>query len=281
MTPAAELFQRFPLNRRGRDFGVGDLHGSFDDLERALESVDFNPLTDRLFGVGDLIDRGPDSDRCLEWLAKPWFHGVRGNHDQMMLDSWYSTAWASDWNRNGNEWVRMLDVDTQARFRATLDALPLAIEVATPGGDVGIVHAGLNGLDWAGLRQELRELESRLRTRPLLFHHAHELLARILWARGEAKSIISQANGDGRGPGDAEGLRALVFGHTAVTRPVHAGNRWLIDTGAGYRSAEASVTLLNLHDLTLHSTVTAAAVEAANKAQVLGESPVAGAQDVD
>ena len=50
--------RRFPRNADGRDFVVGDLHGMYAVLERALESVGFAPDRDRLFSVGDLIDPG-------------------------------------------------------------------------------------------------------------------------------------------------------------------------------------------------------------------------------
>ncbi|MGL9724118.1 metallophosphoesterase [Sodalis sp. (in: enterobacteria)] len=33
--------------------------------------------------LGDLIDRGPQSEACLPLLENPWFRSVRGNHEQM------------------------------------------------------------------------------------------------------------------------------------------------------------------------------------------------------
>ena len=40
------------LNREGRDFVVGDVHGCFRTLDRALTALAFDPSRDRLFGVG-------------------------------------------------------------------------------------------------------------------------------------------------------------------------------------------------------------------------------------
>ncbi len=65
---------------------VGDIHGHFKFLTMALDKLDFNTELDRIFSVGDLIDRGPDSIDVLNWLEKPWFHAVRGNHEQMLID---------------------------------------------------------------------------------------------------------------------------------------------------------------------------------------------------
>ena len=66
-------FRRMTANTRGRDLAVGDIHGHFERLQECLEAVEFDPAVDRLFSVGDLVDRGPASPQALEWLAKPWF----------------------------------------------------------------------------------------------------------------------------------------------------------------------------------------------------------------
>lgn len=75
-----------PANERGADYIVGDLHGCLDQLEELLAKVGFNAYCDRLFSVGDMVDRGPDSLRCLGLLEQPWFFALMGNHEQMMLN---------------------------------------------------------------------------------------------------------------------------------------------------------------------------------------------------
>ena len=57
--------RKLPTNALGKDYVVGDLHGCFDLLQRLLHEVEFNKVTDRLFSVGDLIDRGQDSFKCM------------------------------------------------------------------------------------------------------------------------------------------------------------------------------------------------------------------------
>ncbi|MGB3423953.1 MAG: metallophosphoesterase [Castellaniella sp.] len=80
------LHQRFPANTSGRDFVVSDLHGCRDLLQEQLDLIKFDISRDRLFSVGDLADRGPDSMDCLRLLREPWFHAVRGNHEDMLID---------------------------------------------------------------------------------------------------------------------------------------------------------------------------------------------------
>lgn len=77
--------RRLPRNRLGRDFVVGDLHGQRPLLEARLAAVGFDPRIDRVFSVGDLIDRGPDSLETLALIEEPWFHAVLGNHELMLL----------------------------------------------------------------------------------------------------------------------------------------------------------------------------------------------------
>ena len=68
---------RYPRNDSGRDFVVGDLHGCFAQLRAELEARHFDPQRDRLFAVGDLVDRGPQSDRVLETVEQLGIKSVK------------------------------------------------------------------------------------------------------------------------------------------------------------------------------------------------------------
>ena len=92
-------------NTLGRDFVIGDLHGSLSCLDNLFANIKFDPAVDRLISVGDLIDRGPESLLCLELLYEPWFHCVLANHEQMMLEAFYGDYTASRiWRQNGGFW---------------------------------------------------------------------------------------------------------------------------------------------------------------------------------
>ncbi len=243
---APALFQRFPGNQRGRDFAVGDIHGCFSELYRGLEQVGFNPVADRLFGVGDLIDRGKESELFVELLDRPWFHCVRGNHCQMLIDS-NDAGWMADWRGNGGGWAMAYTKPEICKWRDAMDTLPVALEVETRGGTVGFIHAGLNGRTWNDVKLELDRLSAAGATRPLCMHMADELLSDVLWDRHEAVLIMS---GSGRVDFATAlpdfGLKAIICGHTRVPRVAHVGNRWLIDTGAGYNHPGCGLTLLDL-----------------------------------
>lgn len=203
---------KFGPNRHGRDFVVGDLHGEFARLQAQLEQLGFDAATDRLFSVGDLIDRGPASPAALDWLAHPWFHAVLGNHESMLIDATVNDSQLRWWLlNNGGEWWLAQDEDTRERFLTALRELPLACEVETANDRrIGIVHADMPvGLDWDAFTQ-------RLENDP-------ELQYETLWSR---KRIHD--NEDTPVPG----IDAVYCGHTPLATPLVMGNVHFIDTGA-------------------------------------------------
>ena len=81
------MIQRHDANHQGRDFFVGDVHGQLALLQAELEAVGFDRKRDRLFSVGDLIDRGSESLACLSLALEPWCHAVCGNHEMLAFEA--------------------------------------------------------------------------------------------------------------------------------------------------------------------------------------------------
>ncbi|QAX81486.1 symmetrical bis(5'-nucleosyl)-tetraphosphatase [Candidatus Pseudomonas adelgestsugas] len=68
-------------------YAVGDLQGCLEPLKCLLQQADFNPSKDRLWLVGDLVNRGPKSLETLRFLYKIRYSlvFVLGNHDLHLL----------------------------------------------------------------------------------------------------------------------------------------------------------------------------------------------------
>jgi bis(5'-nucleosyl)-tetraphosphatase (symmetrical) len=68
-------------------YWVGDLQGCDEPLGRLLDEVGFSPSRDRLFVLGDLVNRGPSSLAVLKRLSKMGnsIECVLGNHDMHLL----------------------------------------------------------------------------------------------------------------------------------------------------------------------------------------------------
>lgn len=222
--------KRFTKNTAGRDFCVGDIHGHFTKLQKALDGIGFDPVRDRLFSVGDLVDRGPECRDALEWLDKPWFHSVRGNHDDYVCR--FDTCDVNNWVYNGGSWFAGMAWDEQREFATQFRELPFAIEVETEDGLVGIVHAECGRTTWAQFRSELiTPIHSR--------QEQKNMRNTAMWSRKRIDAMDESGIPD---------LRAMIVGHEVVSEVTWLGNVCYIDTG-GHRIGK--FTILDLNSLTL------------------------------
>ncbi|MFJ2983045.1 MULTISPECIES: metallophosphoesterase [unclassified Pseudomonas] len=223
-------FRRVATNSQGRDLAVGDIHGHFRRLEQCLGAVGFNPELDRLFSVGDLVDRGPHSEQALAWLDKPWFHAVQGNHESLAITH-FNGGWLDldMYRAAGGGWFIDLPKDVQALFVEQFLRLPIAMEVPTRDGLIGLLHADSPFNDWAILRDSL------------LFDDDAQVREVCQWSRQRLKDGDTAA---------VEGVRAMLVGHTPVLQAKRLGNVWHLDTGGW---ANGHFSLMDLSTLQLLS----------------------------
>jgi len=97
-----------PTHDNKRRFVVGDVHGCFLTLMTLVEDKIQLQSQDSLYLLGDLIDRGPRSKAVLDYLigliGRGYsVHALRGNHEQMLLDSTDDDEAFRIWRGNGGE----------------------------------------------------------------------------------------------------------------------------------------------------------------------------------
>lgn len=216
------MIMHFSKNKKGRDYVVGDIHGCFSKLQLALDEIAFDPELDRLFSVGDLVDRGLENELVTDWIAKPWFHPVRGNHDDFAIR--HAKVGELDfynYTRNGGAWFIALPKDEQLTIADALDTLPYAISVETDNGLIGIVHADIPfEMTWQDLELFLAAEHTRTQSKAVTDC--------LMWSRYRGENSYT---------GIVDGVTHLIVGHSPVTKPVQLGNVIYIDT-MGWRDGE-------------------------------------------
>lgn len=217
---------------------VGDIHGHFKLLTAALNKLDFNTELDRIFSVGDLIDRGPDSIDILNWLEKPWFHAVRGNHEQMLIDCISGHGDIPRHIRNGGAWLYELQLTVQHELLKALQALPLIIEIKSANDQtIGIVHAEAPIIRSNDGWQEAKDAI----TGNFGEQHQRQALKTALYAREK----IEQQNHT-----SVKGIDRLYVGHSTVPSIMRLGNVVYIDTGCAFSDGALSLVEIRTETIT-------------------------------
>ena len=202
------MYERIDGRKWRHVWVVSDIHGCYQRLMDELKRRHFNPYEDLLISVGDMIDRGPDSVKSLQLINEKWFRAVRGNHEQMALDSLDNNDF-SLWTMNGGIWFRQLERDQQQLALSLLEAchdLPHIIEITCANGLNVIAHADYPGAEYCWQKPVSAQ--------------------RVLWDRDRLTGFMV-----GKGQG-ISGADHFWFGHTPVDRRYDFDNLHYIDTGA-------------------------------------------------
>ncbi|AHG63800.1 metallophosphoesterase [Advenella mimigardefordensis] len=198
----------FDLNRVGRDFVVGDIHGHYTKLMHALDNVAFDAGQDRLFSVGDLVDRGTENEPVVNLIGTGWFFPVCGNHDDYAIRYHRIGRMDEDnYRRNGGSWFIETSTDKREKLVAQLERLPMAIEVATINGRIGIVHADVPCRHWNNLERYLTSKSGR---------------QRVMWSRDRFERQDTTR---------VDGVDHVIVGHNCHPDIITLGNVHHIDTG--------------------------------------------------
>jgi serine/threonine protein phosphatase 1 len=206
--PTYPIVCRHPANDVGRDFVVGDLHGCVDALRYLLHEIGFDGARDRLFSVGDLVDRGTDSLAAVDLIDKPWFYPVLGNHEDSLIAVATGAMRRHAWYAIGGAWAETLGDDQLGELAVRLAKLPLVRIVGEGARRFNVLHAEFFGSD--------ADLDAA--------DYSDEIRNQLLWGRGLA---LGQAD-----PAQQRGLSPTYCGHTPMRAVKQIGSQIFIDTGA-------------------------------------------------
>ena len=242
-----ELYQKLPLDLNKRHFVVGDIHGRYDTFMNLLSIIEYNKETDIIYGVGDLIDRGPKSYEVLKHFEQPNHYTVRGNHEEMIVDFY---KWQSVWLNNGGfDTIDSLikneitdGVDSYGRpypnikwLQEYCGNLPYVIDVGEEGEEHAfrLVHAEIPPLwneDYLQrvLKERLAGMESMIWSRSTI----EKALKNVISMKPSHYEIVFSST---------RSKRNVFVGHTPIRKVMVVGDMTYLDT---YRSR--TMTMINV-----------------------------------
>jgi len=114
-----------------RTITISDIHGCIEEFDEMLIKLQYNKQTDRIILLGDLVDRGPDSNGVVRKARELNLECVMGNHEQKFLKWLNSNKKLYDTKPH---YSKFSDEDIDYIFR-----MPTYIKVE----NTIVVHAGL------------------------------------------------------------------------------------------------------------------------------------------
>ena len=147
-------------------WAIGDVHGCFRTLQALLGRMELDVRRDRLWMVGDLVNRGPCSLETLRWARTldaemgDRFQVVLGNHDLHLIARHLGVAGA----RPRDTLEEALKAADATELADWLRRRPFVHVERVAGRDYVLVHAGLRPA-WSreDVNKAARRLERKLR----------------------------------------------------------------------------------------------------------------------
>ena len=144
-------------------YACSDIHGQYSLFQKMLEGIRFSE-DDKLYILGDLIDRGPESLRVLQdVMQRTNVTCLLGNHELMMNDYLWSRGdrtWLSDANGGIVTLRQYADLGEESKRRVFnfIKSLYFQTEIRVGGKVFLLSHSGFvknkRSIKWAELQEE-------------------------------------------------------------------------------------------------------------------------------
>lgn len=218
-----------------KKYAIGDIHGCYDKLISCLRAVNFDYENDLLIQLGDIVDRGPDTYKCVEELLKiKNLIAIQGNHDECWLNSILSKQ-----IENGQLWkfgalqTYQSYLDVGIKPEVHLDFFKKQVKYYIDEKNRYFVHGGFNR--HYPINEQLDETvytwDRDLFLQAMSYENMNE----------EARKYPFKINGK---PSE------VFIGHSPtnqwdITTPINVCNIWNLDTGAG-KWENGLLTIMNI-----------------------------------
>lgn len=138
-------------------YAISDIHGCIKTLKELIKTIEAVSSDNTYYFLGDYIDRGPDSKSVLDYLidlkhSKQAIHIIRGNHEEMMLNTYLNNdiedylLWMNNGasqtlkNYNVPNGIYHLTSYIPRKYIEFIESMPYFIETEK----FILVHAGIN-----------------------------------------------------------------------------------------------------------------------------------------
>jgi serine/threonine protein phosphatase 1 len=188
-----------------RVFAIGDIHGCAGTFKAlAIRKLKLE-TGDKIYLLGDLIDRGPDTKGVFDFIFSLRESGIhvtilRGNHEQMLLDSISDDEAHQFWLKIGGREVLESFKTTHARNipEKYLNEIQLSQKIIFHNNFI-LVHAGLDFSEDDPLKNEdafmrIRKMQVNkkwLGGRKIIHGHTPQVLSEILNQDGTVFNLDS------------------------------------------------------------------------------------------
>lgn len=163
---------------------VSDIHGYYNEFMRLLRQIDFDKTKDYITILGDLIDRGPDSDKMIDWILDNYdgdhVDMILGNHEDRYIKYFENrvTELAGKHICRLDRLYDSLSEDTKVRFYKLCKSLKIVKHVFINKKRYLLVHAGVRwkrpcdtDRDFATQAREVFYLGKDVRGYSVIFGH--------------------------------------------------------------------------------------------------------------